>query len=621
MTSKTERPRKGKAGAADAAASGDGETPPRRRPRAAKILRGLGAAPGVAIGRALVLDRGNAQIFRADVPPDEVDAEVERLNKAVLMARTQLLGIKEKLSAQAGDEYGFIFDAHLLFLSDKRLLGDALTRIKKEGINAEWALHEACRRIELLLAEVDDPYLRERSQDVSDVHDRIQRNLAGADHHDLSELDADVIIVAHSLPPSEAAGLHHEHVVGFVTEVGGRTSHTAIVAKSLGIPAVVGVKDALSLIPQGTIIAIEGKRGQVLVSPNEEALRRYVRRGRVYQSREDRLIANRDLPAITTDGQRVALRANIELAEELPSARQHGAEGIGLYRSEFLFLKLAPAMPTEEDHYAIYSKLIAESVPNQVTIRTLDLGGEKYFHDVLGPGEANPVLGLRAIRFCKTRPDIIETQLRAIFRAAVLGDVRVMFPLITAVEELVTIRGMVRASVDQLRERGATFRDDIPLGIMIEVPSAATLADLLARKVDFFSIGTNDLIQYTLAVDRGNEHVSYLYQPLNPAVLRLIAHTAASARAAGISVSLCGEMAASPLHAPLLIGLGIEDLSMDPVSIPAVKEAIRAVSAADMRALAKTVLELETAEEIEAVLEERVGTLIVERGAAKKKPL
>jgi phosphotransferase system enzyme I (PtsI) len=565
-----------------------------------------------------VLDRGSAQIFRAEVPPDEVPTEVERLESAVRQARTQLLDIKEKLSLQAGDEYGFIFDAHLLFLSDKRLLGDAMARIRKEQINAEWALHEACRKIERLLAEVDDPYLRERSQDVSDVHDRIQRNLAGADHHDLSDLDSDVVIVAHSLPPSEAAGLHHPHVVGFVTEVGGRTSHTAIVAKSLGIPAIVGVKDALALIPSGTVIAIEGRRGQVLVSPNEEALKRYVRRGRLYQSREERLIANRDLPAITTDGVRVPLRANIELTDELTSARQHGAEGIGLYRSEFLFLKLAPALPSEEDHHAIYAQLVKESAPHPVTIRTLDLGGEKYFHDVLGPGEANPVLGLRAIRFCKTRPDIIETQLRAIFRAATLGDVRVMFPLISAVEEIATIRDMARAAANQLRERGENFREDIPLGIMVEVPSAATLADLMARKVDFFSIGTNDLIQYTLAVDRGNEHVAYLYQPLNPAVLRLITHVARSAKAAGISVSLCGEMAASPLHAPLLLGLGIEDLSMDPVSIPAVKEAIRAVSAADMREMAKRALELESVEEIEALVEQRVGPLLIERGEVQR---
>lgn len=606
MTSTTDPPGRGKDEAAATARR------PRRsgKPRAARILRGLGAAPGVAIGRALVLDRGSSQIFRADVPADEIDAEVERLDGAVALARTQLLAIKEKLSATAGDEYGFIFDAHLLFLGDKRLVGSAVARIRQESINAEWALHEACRKIERLLAEVDDPYLRERAQDVSDVHDRIQRNLAGGDHHDLSQLDSDVIIVAHSLPPSEAAGLHHEHVVGFVTEVGGRTSHTAIVAKSLGIPAVVGVKDALSLIPQGTVIALEGRRGQVLVSPNEEALRRYVRRGRVYQTREDRLIANRDLPAVTTDGVRVPLRANIELTEELPTAREHGAEGIGLYRSEFLFLKLAPALPTEEDHYRVYEKLVRDAAPHPVTIRTLDLGGEKYFHDVLGPGEANPVLGLRAIRFCRTRPDVIETQLRAILRAAVHGPTRVMFPLITAIEEVATLREMIATAVDQLRARGEPFRDDLPVGIMIEVPSAATLADLLARKVDFFSIGTNDLIQYTLAVDRGNEHVSYLYQPLHPAVLRLLAHTAKSAREAGIDVSLCGEMAANPLHAPLLVGLGIEDLSMDPVSIPAVKEAIRAVSAADMRALATEALQIETAEAIEALVERRIGPLL-----------
>jgi phosphotransferase system enzyme I (PtsI) len=589
----------------------DGSKPARRRkPRAVRVLRGVAAAPGVAIGRALLLDRGSTQIFRQDVPPERVEQEVHRLEQAVDQAREQLLVIKERLSARAGPEYGFIFDAHLLFLEDKRLVGDAIQRIRKQAVNAEWALSEAARKIERVFAELDDPYLRERLADVSDVHDRMQRNLAGLHHHDLSELNEDVIIVAHSLPPSEAAGLHHEHVVGFVTEVGGQTSHTAIVAKSLGIPAVVGVKDAVANIPSDSLVAIEGRRGSVLVSPNEEALRRYVRRGIAYEARESRLIANRDLPAITLDGVRVHLRANIELIDELATARDHGAEGIGLYRSEFLFLKMGHALPTEDDHYRTYSELVRASAPHPVTIRTIDLGGEKYFHEMLGPGEANPVLGLRAIRLCRTRPEIIQPQLRAILRAGALGPTRIMFPLVTALEEVRTIRTMIDEAKAELRARGEKFDPDMAVGMMVEVPSAAVLADMFAKHVAFFAVGTNDLIQYTLAVDRGNEHVAYLYQPLHPAVLRLLSQTARAARQCGIEVSCCGEMAAHPLHAAMLVGLGIEDLSMDPVSIPGIKEAIRAIRADDVRRLAAQALKMESADQIDALVQERLGPIL-----------
>lgn len=580
-------------------------------PRAVRILRGIGAAPGVAIGRALVLDRGSTQVFRAQVLPDEVEAEAARLEAAMEQAREQLEGVRDSLAERSGDEYGFIFDAHRMMLQDRKLVGDALSRIRAQRINAEWAWHEACRKVEKVLSELPDPYLRERAHDVQDVHDRVQRLLTGSlEHHDLSDLTEDVIIVAHSLPPSEAANLSQEHVAGFVTEVGGPTSHTAIVAKSLGIPAIVGVKDALTSIPQGALIAIEGRRGSVLVSPNEEALRRYVRRGKAYEQREERLILNRHLPAVTLDGQNIALRANIELVEEIETALAHGAEGVGLYRSEFLFLKTPDRLPSEEEHYETYRSLVQRMAPEPVTIRTIDLGGEKYHDKMVGPGEANPVLGLRAIRLAKARPDVIEPQLRAIFRAAVHGPVRIMFPLVSAAEEVATIRGMIERAKSQLRERGDEYRADIPVGIMVEVPSAAVMADRLARHVDFFAIGTNDLIQYTLAVDRGNEHVSYLYQPLHPGVLRLVRNAATAAIEAGISVSVCGEMAANPLHAMLLVGMGIEDLSMDPVSIPAIKEAIRCVTIAGLKRLVADALELDSAAEIQELVDERLLPLL-----------
>ncbi len=585
-----------------------GGKPAGRRPRALRVLHGVGAARGITVGRALVLDRGSTQVFRADVGIEEVETEIERLHAALVEAREQVARVRSQLRERSGDEYAFIFEAHELLLQDTKLVGDAVNRVRTEKINAEWAWHEACRKVERVLSSLDDPYLRERAHDVADIHDRVQRVLAGSvQHHDLSELTEDVIIVAHSLPPSEAASLSHEHVAGFLTEVGGPTSHTAIVAKSLGIPAIVGLKNALTSIPQGALVAMDGRRGQVVVSPNEAALIRWVRRARAYDQREERLILNRDLPAVTLDGERVTLRANIELVEEIDTALEHGAEGVGLYRSEFLFLRTPDRLPSEEEHYETYATLVRRMAPLPVTIRTIDLGGEKYHDKMVGPGEANPVLGLRAIRLALARPDVIEPQMRAILRAAALGDVRVMFPLISAAEELETIRGLIARAAEQLVASGQPHRADIPVGIMIEVPSAASIADRLARRVDFFAIGTNDLIQYTLAVDRGNEHVSYLYQPLHPAVLRLIRHAAESARVQGIGVSVCGEMAADPVHAAILIGMGIRDLSMDPVSMPAVKEMIRCLRASDLRALVSEAFDLDSASAIHQLVNDRLA--------------
>jgi phosphotransferase system enzyme I (PtsI) len=580
------------------------------RRRSARILNGLPASTGIAIGRALILDRGNLQIFRAELEGDAVDGEVARLEAAVEETRAQLNEIRGDLSDRSGEEYAFIFDAHLLLLEDRHLVPEAIATVKREKVNAEWALDHAARRIEKVFAGIDDPYLKERAHDIADVHERVQRNLAGSDHHDLSDLTEDVILVAHSIPPSEVAGLQHEHVVGFVTEVGGATGHTAIVARSLEIPAIVGLEHALREIQPGALIVVDGESGEVTLSPSESALKKLAARRESILERERELVSNRALPAVTEDGLRVPLRANIELLGELPSAIDHGAEGIGLYRSEFLFLAKSPNMPTEDEHYETYRQLIEELKPHPVTIRTLDLGGEKYFHDVLGPGEANPVLGLRAIRLCLARPEIMEPQLRGIFRAAVHGEARLMFPLVSSMEEIGAIHDLLRKLRAELKAEGVRHDPDLPVGIMIEVPSAAEIADLMAPTVDFFAIGTNDLIQYTLAVDRSNEHVSHLFNPLHPAVLRLLDRTSKAARDAGIGLSLCGQMAADPLFAPLLIGLGIEELSMDPHSLPVVKEAIRAVSAADCRELARRAMTLASAEEIEQLLERRIGPKI-----------
>ena len=583
---------------------------PRRRKGGARLLEGLPASPGIAIGRALILDRGSVQIFRKELEEAQVETEIARLSSAVEVTRAEIAEVRGSLRDRSGDEYAFIFDAHLLVLEDRHLVPAAVETIREKRVNAEWALDQAARRIEEVFAGIDDPYLRERAHDVSDVHDRIQRNLAGTDHHDLSDLTEDVVLVAHSLPPSEVASLQHPHVVGFVTEVGGRTNHTVIVAKALEIPAVVGLEHAIRDIEPGAAVVVDGREGQVVVSPNEAALKRYARRRQALAEFERKLVANKADPAVTTDGMRAHLRANVELLEELKTCKDYGAEGIGLYRSEFLFLAKSPNMPTEEEHYETYRRLIETAKPHPVTIRTLDLGGEKYFHDVLGPGEANPVLGLRAIRLCLKRPEIIEAQLRGILRAAAHGNARVMFPLVSSMEEIGAIHELLRNVKEGLERDGLEHDPEIPVGVMIEVPSAAEIADLMAPAVDFFSIGTNDLIQYTLAVDRGNEHVSHLFKPLHPAVLRLLDRTAKAAVENEIGLALCGQMAADPLLAPLLLGMGIRELSMDPHSVPVVKGAICAVSAELCREVAQEARGLASAQEVEDLLERRIGPLI-----------
>ena len=574
-------------------------------PRVSRTVRGIGASPGISVAPCLVLESAELTIFRVAISKENTEAEAQRFRGAVNTARDQMTSLQEMFKREHREAAGSIFEAQILLLEDETLMGGAEQAIRRQKINAEWALRSELHHLSQSFADVPD---RERLlENIEDIEARIQKILAGGKHHDLTELLEDVVIVASRLTPSETALLRVPHVVGLATDKGGPSSHTAIVAKALGIPAVVGLHDLTGRLSSGEMVVVDGSRGTVVVHPGAAEVARY--RGMSTEFRraeEERLNAVRHLTAETLDGYRIEIHANIELREQIESVLRYGAEGIGLYRSEFLFLNRSPYLPTEEDHFEIYRELATRMAPRVTTIRTLDLGGEKYFHTVLKKDETNPVLGLRAIRFCLQHKDIFKTQLRGILRATAFGNVRVMFPLISGVEEFRMARAVLSEAMEELDAEKVPFKRDMKVGLMIEVPSAAAVADLLAREADFFSIGTNDLIQYTLAIDRSNESVNYLYRPLHPAILRMIRFTAEAARAAGIPVAMCGEMAADPLIVPILLGLGLNELSMDAVYVPSVKAAIRALHVVEAREMVDEILKLATASEVERYASARI---------------
>ncbi len=586
-----------------------------------RTLRGIGASRGMSIAPCLVLESSDQTVFRLSIRDNEVAAEVSRFRGAVERAKEQLTRLQETFETENREAASSIFDAQRMLLDDQTLMGGAEEAIRSQKINAEWALRTELHHLTQSFSGVPE---RERLlENIEDIEMRIQAILAGSQQHDLSDLTEDVVIVAAKLSPSETALLRVPHVVALVTDKGGPSSHTAIVAKALAIPAVVGLHDVSGRVASGELMVVDGSRGMVVLNPSPADVARYQGMCDEYKRADaERVKASLDLVAETLDGFRVDIHANIELAEQLDSVIMHGAEGIGLYRSEFLFLHQSPYLPTEEDHFAVYRSLAERMAPRVVTIRTLDLGGEKYFHTVLKKDENNPVMGMRAIRFCLSQKEIFKTQLRGILRATVHGNVRLMFPLISGLEEFRMAREVLEEVMDDLTAEGIPFKADIPVGIMIEVPSAAAVADILAREADFFSIGTNDLIQYTLAIDRSNESVAYLYRPMHPAIIRTIRFVVDSGRKANIPVAMCGEMASDPLIVPLLLGLGLNELSMDSVYIPAVKSVIRALTAVETREMVEEILQLPTASDIEDYasrrilprLKEALPTLVEESG-------
>lgn len=564
---------------------------------------GIGASPGIAMGPALVIESHQLMVNRRTLKPERGEAEVERFQLALLEARTELEALRVRVEEKMGEKLSHLFDAHILILDDGSFAAGTEEHIRREHVNAEWALRSVVKDLLAQFAAIEDPYLSERGGDLEDVYRRVLGHLTGdRSHPDLTSIREDAIIVAHTLTPSDTAALNTQRVVGFVTELGGRTSHTAIIANALEIPAVVGLHGILDQVETGDILVVDGEQGTVLVAPTTGEQKTATKARKAWRQRAQDGLKTRDLPAVTTDGETVILRSNIELPEEVETSLRYGATGIGLYRSEFLFLKCSPDLPSEEAHYQVYAEMADRVAPHPCIVRTLDLGGEKYFHEVLDKEEANPVMGMRAIRLCLRRQDLFRTQLRGILRAAVGRSIQVMFPLISGVGELEQALDVLNEARDDLRREGQAVPEELPVGIMIEVPSAAMVADLLAVRVDFFSIGTNDLIQYLLAIDRGNESVAYLYEPHHPAVLRMLQRVILAARDAKIAVSLCGEMASDPRYVPVLVGLGLRELSVNPVTIPAVKDAIRSLHAGDSRSLTHRLLAASSADEVGRIL-------------------
>lgn len=571
-----------------------------------RVFRGIGVSPGIAVGKALVVEARRPRVKREPVDPARIPLEISRLRQALEVSRRQILEIQERIAKEVGAQYARIFDAHLLILEDRWLAEQASAVIEHERVNAEFAVEEVLDPVRQALSRVEDGYLRERRTDVDDVGDRLLRNLLGQrGSFQVEGMRGEAILFAHDLSPSDTAQLHRDAVLGLVTQTGGRTSHSAIMARSLEIPAIVGVEQICAEVQNHETVILDGTEGVVVLSPDLETLSRYQARKQQFEYAGLALHKLGGLPAETQDGYRVRVTANIESTEELPTVRDHGAEGIGLYRSEFLYLNRRD-LPTEEEHFAVYRTVAAEMHPRPTVIRTLDFGGDKLASAIQLAAEENPSLGLRAIRLCLHRPDMFRVQLRAILRASAFGALRIMYPMISGVAELRAANAILEDVKVELQHQGVAFDPEIQVGAMIEIPSAAMTADLLAREVDFFSVGTNDLIQYALAIDRINEQVAYLYEPLHPAVLRLLRSVVSAAHNEGIWISMCGEMAADPLYGLLLVGLGLDELSMTPGAIPLMKRIIRSVTYGQAAEVAQRVFGCATAQEVEGLLRQEM---------------
>jgi phosphoenolpyruvate-protein phosphotransferase (PTS system enzyme I) len=559
-----------------------------------KIYRGIVASPGIVIGRAYLLDRRKVVVAGRRIEDVSVREEVARFKKAVELSKTQLEDLKKRISKGLGKSHLYILETHIMLLEDKMLVDGTIKRIRESLLNAEGALKETIAAIGVKFDSIEDEYLRDRKHDVEQVGERVLRNLVGHKQESLADIKEEAIIIAHDLAPSDTLVMRKDKILGFATDAGSRTSHTAILARSLGLPAAVGLENITASVKTGDVVILDGIHGVVIVDPDEETFLDYLKKQRKYKYFEQELEKLKSLPAETLDGHVVYLQGNIELPEEATSTAEHGGTGIGLYRTEFLFLN-RQTLPTEEEHYAAYRHVAERATPHEVVIRTLDVGGDKV--DMAGEfeKEANPALGLRAIRFCLKKRDIFRTQLRGILRASVLSNIKILIPMISGLTELNETKQMIEDVKAELRAEGRPFNEALPVGAMIEIPSAAMIADLLAREVDFFSVGTNDLIQYTLAIDRQNEHVAYMYEPLDPAVLRLLQRVSEAAHHQKIHLAMCGEMAGDPLYAAILLGMGFKYLSMNVASIPWVKKVIRSVRMQDAAELATLVMRQPTA--------------------------
>jgi phosphotransferase system enzyme I (PtsI) len=567
-------------------------------------LQGIAASPGIAHGQVFLHLQTDLELPAHDIEPERRGEEAGRFERALLETRQQVQRIKGEVEKNLGADEARIFDAHLMVLEDQALIGETLRELETTGHNIERCFHLVAQRYIAAFESIEDEYLRERAGDIRDVAQRVLHNLLGRAAQSLGELARGRVVVAGDITPSEAAGLDRSAALAIVTDSGSKTSHAVIVARSMRVPAVVGTRDLTRLVRNGDRVLVDGYEGKIVLHPSEQTLFRYGQIKLEKKTIEQRLLAASRQPAVTRDGAAVTLRANIEQAGETALAREFNADGVGLFRTEFLFLS-SPRVPTEEEQYAAYRAAAESLAPAPVVIRTLDLGGDKPMAGGahLFAREANPFLGHRAIRFCLDHPGIFKDQLRAILRASAHGNVHLMYPMISGREELARANAVLDECRAELTAKGVAFNATMPVGSMIEIPSAALTADLLAKDCDFFSIGTNDLIQYLLAIDRVNERIAHLYEPTHPAVLRILKHIVTQAHKRKRKVSVCGEMAGDPVYAALLLGLGVDELSMTPPLLPAVKFAVRAMKLSDAKKLAKDSLNLKSAKEIQALCE------------------
>ncbi|MHB8120874.1 MAG: phosphoenolpyruvate--protein phosphotransferase [Desulfuromonadaceae bacterium] len=576
-----------------------------------RIFSGIAASPGIAMGRLCIIDRKRAVVTEYQITSESVHHEVARLAQAIEDTRVELEILKTRLAETNGEPHLFFIETHLMILADERLVTETSDVIRTGMINAEGALRRTLHRYRETFAGIADPYLRERISDVETVIERVLRTMSGETVEPLPEQEGQVIIAAHDFSPADMLQVNRNNVLAIITEIGGRTSHTAILARALDLPAVMGVEGITDILLDGAAIIVDGLSGVVVVEPDQETFQSSLRRKQHYEYVEYELLKTAPLPAVTLDGHSIYLRGNVEVPEEGASVLGHGGDGVGLYRTEMLFMNRV-SMPDEEEQVAIYRSMQEAIAPHPLTIRTLDAGGDKLLDGMDQTAEINPALGVRAIRLSLSMPDEFKKQLRAILRVSADGPVRIMFPMISGIEEVRMAKALLEEAKQELTISGARFDRAVKVGVMIEIPAAVTLADLLAREVDFFSVGTNDLIQYTLAIDRSNEQLSHMYQPLHPAVLRSLRRVVQAAHGAGIPACLCGEMAGDPLYLPVLLGLGFDELSMGAGSILRVKQILRRCTLERAAAIAEGCFAFSTAAEVEMYLKSQITLDVAE---------
>lgn len=576
-----------------------------------RTFSGIAASPGIVVGRLCVIDRRRAAVSEYEVPPEAVSFEVSRLHAAIIATRADLESLKSRLAATTGEDHLFFIETHLLILADERLVSETVAIIETGLINAEGALRRTMHRYQEVFSSIDDPYLRERISDVETVIERVLRSMTGEAHAEMPLHAGKTIIAAHDITPGDILQLDRTNVIGIATEIGGRTSHTSILARAFEMPYAAGVDGIADPLFDGLPVIVDGLNGLVIINPDSQTFQEHLKRKQHYEYIEFELLKTACLPAVTMDGHPMQLKGNVELPEEGASVLKHGGSGVGLYRTEMLFMNRT-TLPDEEEQYKIYRAMQMAIAPHPLTIRTLDAGGDKLLEVMPHDCEQNPALGMRAVRLSLSMPDEFKKQLRAILRISPDGPVRIMFPMISGMEELGQAKSLLEQAKLELAAEGTAFDKAIKIGVMIEIPSAVILGDMLSKEVDFFSVGTNDLIQYSLAIDRSNERLAHMYQPLHPAVLRSLRQIVRDAHTAGIEACLCGEMAGDPLYLPVLLGLGYDELSMSAASLPRVKQILRRITQERAVRIAEGCFAFKTAAEVEMYLKREITLDVAE---------